>query len=414
MNYSIIAIGNELLLGQVTDTNSARIARILDPLGWKHLRTVVVPDSGSDIAAAISAAASDSDLVITTGGLGATKDDITKTVIARLCGCGMRTDAIALANAKRVFEVRGLQFNQCTATQAIVPEASTILQNQFGTAPIMWTPVGGAVVVSLPGVPFEAIGMMEGPVKDAILAHFQPMRRMLHRTLIVTGKPESAFSEMLEPFEAALPPSMTLAYLPQPGLVRLRLDADVPAEDDGAAFEAQVEALKEAVKPYLLYDGDAPLAQIVLERLRALSLTMATAESCTGGNIAHQITLIPGSSDCFAGGIVSYANEVKINLLRVSPDDLASEGAVSRPVVEAMAVGAAKACRARCAVATSGIAGPGGATPGKPVGTVWIAAQGPDGKVASRLLHLPGDRSRVIERATTEALLLLLSLLPNP
>ena len=323
----------------------------------------------------------------------------------------MRTDATALANAKRVFDARGLEFNQSTASQAVVPAASAIIQNRYGTAPIMWTPVGGAIVVSLPGVPFEAVGMMRTDVKDAILAHFSPDRRLLHHTLMVSGIAESALSELLDEFEAALPASMSLAYLLQPGVLRLRLDADLPAEAPEDDFNRCLFSLKEAVADYLIYDGDAPIAQIVLERLRSKGLIMATAESCTGGNIAHQITLIPGSSECFAGGVVSYANEAKTALLGVDANVLAANGAVSRPVVEAMARGAAKACRAHCAVATSGIAGPGGATEGKPVGTVWIAAKGPDGNVESRLLHLPGDRARVIDRATTEALLLLLSLI---
>lgn len=411
MKLSVIIIGDEILIGQVTDTNSGAIARMLGPKGWEIARTMVIGDDAGAIRRALDLALADSDLVITTGGLGPTKDDITKKTLAQYFGCGMRLDQSVLDNVRRVFDARGLQLNDSTASQAWVPEACRVIQNELGTAPIMWfdTPQGKAVI-SMPGVPFETVGMLERKVVDEICRHFHSDTIFLHHTIISRGLPESALSEMLEPYEAALPASMHLAYLPTPGYIRLRLDCSGPASRAAALqaeFDSAVERLRADLGAYMLHDGDASPAEILLSRLRAKGLTLATAESCTGGNIAHSITSVAGCSDTFLGAVVSYANSVKAGLLGVDPADIERYGAVSEQVVMQMAIGACRATGADCAVATSGIAGPGGAMPGKPVGTVWMAAATPAGCV-SRLMRLPGDRQRVIDRATTEATLLLI------
>lgn len=411
MKLSIIVIGDEILIGQVTDTNSGAIARKLGPMGWQVESTTVIGDDAQAIRSALDRALAASDLVITTGGLGPTKDDITKKTLAQYFGCGMRLDPGVLDNVRRIFDARGLQLNDSTAGQAMVPEACRVIQNELGTAPIMWFDApGGKAVISMPGVPFETVGMLERKVADEIHRRFHSDTVFLHHTIICRGISESALSEMLEGYEAALPPAMHLAYLPTPGYIRLRLDCSGPADQADALqadFDARISLLAKSLGRYMLHDGDATPAQILLARLRAKGLTLAAAESCTGGNIAHCITAVPGCSDTFLGSVVSYANSVKTGLLGVSAADIDQQGAVSETVVRQMAIGACRATGADCAIATSGIAGPGGAVPGKPVGTVWMAAATPAG-CTSRLVRLPGDRQRVIDRATTEALLLLI------
>ncbi|MCD8386868.1 MAG: CinA family nicotinamide mononucleotide deamidase-related protein [Bacteroidales bacterium] len=411
MKLSIVVIGDELLIGQVTDTNSGEIARTLGPLGWELAETYVIGDDGETIRRTVGQAMEQSDLVITTGGLGPTKDDITKHVLLSIFGGEMREDPAVRENVERIFAKRHLQLNQLTLGQAMVPTSCRVIQNEFGTAPIMWFERDGKVLISMPGVPFETRGMIRGAVKDEIKRHFTPHETQLHHTLMATGITESALAERLDAYEQALPTGMHLAFLPQPGYIRLRLDATADTDDAAKLelkFATQVDRLKQAVGPHLLYDGDASPAQILLERLKERGFTLATAESCTGGNIAHHITSIPGSSESYLGGVVSYSNDVKHRLLGVSQADLDAYGAVSQPVALQMAAGAARAINADCAMATTGIAGPGGGTPDKPVGTVWIAAHTPAGTEA-KLLRLPGDRSRVIDRATTEAILFLLA-----
>lgn len=408
MKLSIIVIGTEILIGQVTDTNSGFISRMLGADGWVTVGVQVVDDNPDDIRRAVERALSESDLVITTGGLGPTKDDITKGVLASIFGGPMRFDADVASNVERIFARRGLKLNELTRNQALVPDSCRVINNDLGTAPIMWFERDGKVLVSMPGVPFETEGMMERSVRDEIRRHFSPDMDVRHHTMIVSGITESDLAEHLSAWEEALPEGLHLAYLPVPGYIRLRLDGLMKAGKGlDTLFDANLASLRLLLGDHLLHDGDATPAEILLELLKAQSLTMATAESCTGGNIAHAITSVPGSSECFLGGVVSYANSVKENVLGVSADDLAAHGAVSRPVVEQMARGACAITGAGCAVATSGIAGPGGGSPDKPVGTVWIAATWPGGS-ESCLCHFSGDRPRIIARATSEAILLLI------
>lgn len=388
---------------------------MLGPLGWEVVRTIVVGDSAEAIRSAVALALEHSDLVITTGGLGPTKDDITKRVLAECFGDGsMRFDPEVLANVEAVFAKRGLALNDLTRSQAMVPVCCRVVQNVLGTAPIMWfEPSTSQAVVSLPGVPFECIGMMHRAILPMIKQRFAPDTAFSHHTLMVAGITESDLAERLAPFEDGLPSGMHLAYLPNPGYIRLRLDYQtVDADGARGVFDSKVDELKAAVGDNLLYDGDATPAQILLERLGSLGLTLATAESCTGGNIGHLITSIPGSSAVYMGGVISYSNDVKSNVLGVNADDIAANGAVSEPVAMQMAEGACRVAGADCAVATTGIAGPGGGTADKPVGTVWIAAHTP-GRTIARRFRFPGNRARVIDRASTEAILLLLSIAPK-
>ena len=413
MNLSIIVIGDEILLGQVTDTNSGAIARTFGPAGWTVRGIATVGDSAADIAYAVRRALDTSDMVITTGGLGPTKDDITKGVLTDIFGGTLVHDPEVAANIRRVFDLRGLQLNPLTEAQALVPSGCRVVQNLYGTAPIMWFERDGKVLVSMPGVPFETEGMLPEVARLAA-ERFCPDVQLLHRSMMVTGITESGLAEHLDAFETSLAPEFHLAYLPAPGMIRLRLDGTSTAADTTFAgrFDAAAADLKAALGHYMIYDGDASAAQILLDRLGRRGLTVATAESCTGGTIAQRITAIPGSSASFLGGVVSYANEVKAGVLGVDAADIATHGAVSREVVEQMAAGACRITGARCAMATSGIAGPGGAVEGKPVGTVWIGWC-VDGRTSSRLFHLPGNRARVIDRAATEAVIGLIKLLSD-
>ena len=411
MLYSTIVIGDELLIGQVVDTNSGWIARHLAPFGWEPKSAKVIADDAQEIFRAIDEAFSQTDVVLMTGGLGPTKDDITKATLCRYFGGEMTLNDDVRRNVDNIFAKRGITMNRLTASQAMVPSSCRVIQNEVGTAPIMWFERDGKVLVSMPGVPFETQTMMERAVIPQLIKHFNSDVDIEYRTFVVIDYAESALAEKLDKFEQDMPPYIHLAYLPKQGIIRLRLTG---AHKDPQVINADMDRLSSQLHKILghsiIADGDKPLAQIVGERLRELGLTLSTAESCTGGNVAHVITEIAGSSDYFMGSVVSYSNDVKNRVLGVDQDSLDTFGAVSQPVVEQMANGVCALCHTHCAVATSGVAGPGGGTPDKPVGTVWMAAKVGD-IVVSQCHHLPGDRARVIDRATTQVLIMLLKLL---
>lgn len=417
MNLSIIVIGDELLLGQVTDTNSGFIARHIATQGWTVAGVQVVADDSRAIAEAIDRAFEQSKIVITTGGLGPTKDDITKQVLLRRFGGEMIFDESVLENVKTIFRRRGLQLNKLTAGQATVPSSARIIQNRVGTAPIMWfddiVHDADRVLVAMPGVPFETREMFSSEVFPQLLERYPSDFVVDHHTLIVEGISESALAERLDDFERQLPEQFHLAYLPAGGYIRLRLDGRA---SDATTLQTEmtrhIDALKLLCGDNLLYDGDLRPEEILLKELTQRGLTCATAESCTGGNIAHLITSIPGSSAAMLGGIVSYSNDVKRRLLGVSAETLERYGAVSQPVVEQMAAGARTTTGADITMATSGIAGPSGGSEEKPVGTVCIAVATARG-VVSHTFHFPGSRDRVIERASATAIIMALRNLRN-
>ncbi len=399
MKLSIIIIGDEILLGRVTDTNSGLIARAFSEQGWQVASVRTVGDNAADIRDAIEASLSVSDLVITTGGLGPTRDDITKGVMTEIFGGTLVEDPDVSRNVERIFAERGLQLNDLTRRQAWVPTSCRVIMNALGTAPLMWFERDGHVLVAMPGVPFETRGML-----PQVREHFGMADHIMHREFTVTGITESGLAEHLAGFEDAMPEGFKLAYLPSPGEILLRLDGAPGAPDE--VFADQAAKLRLALGDKLAGEGKLTPAEIALHKLRSHGWTFATAESCTGGNIAHLFTAIPGCSDTFTGGVVSYANDVKMGLLGVHAETLETNGAVSEATVRQMAEGVAHACCADCSVASSGIAGPGGATPGKPVGTVWLAAHTPAGTV-TRLCHFSGDRAAVIDRASATAITLL-------
>lgn len=412
MEVSIIAIGNELLIGQVVDTNSGDIARIMADYGWSVDNVQVVSDSAADITSAIHHAMERTDVVLTTGGLGPTKDDITKRVLMQLFGGELREDSSVLENIREVFRKRGLQLNDLTRAQALVPTSCTVIQNRVGTAPVMWFErPDGKVLVAMPGVPFETRHVFPTEVLPRLLEKFGSDTAIAHATIQAVNVTESALATRLAGFEERLPSHLSLAYLPKPGLIRLRLDgrhsnAHILARD----MCRYKEELIDLVGPNFLVDEDISPEDLLLRRLRAHGYSVGSAESCTGGEISRRIVAIPGCSDVMRGAVVAYSNDVKISVLGVDPNTLSAHGAVSEEVALQMAEGACRALGADCAMATSGIAGPDGGTPEKPVGTVCIAVTTPhSSKVAT--YHFPGSRDRVIDRAATTALLNLISLL---
>ena len=411
MDISIIVIGDELLIGQVTDTNSGWIARHVNPLGWNVKSVKVIGDNESEILKAIDEGFAQADLVLTTGGLGPTKDDITKEAMRKYFGGSMVYDTEVEKNVLEVVEKRHLKINDLTAAQAYVPSSCRVIQNRVGTAPIMWFEREGKVLVAMPGVPFETEQMMEREVIPQLMHHFCSDEHIMHRTFIVIDYSESALAMKLEQFENGIPESIHLAYLPRPGIIRLRLTG---RSADGDKLTADMDRLSSQLHDLLgnsiISYEDKPVAAILGDMLRERNLTVSTAESCTGGNIAHEITEIAGSSDYYVGSVVSYSNEVKQSVLGVSPSVLAAEGAVSKPVVEQMCRGVGTLLHTQCSIATSGIAGPGGGSLEKPVGTVWICVQCGEKQVAERC-HFPGTRDRVIDRATMTGMLMLIKLL---
>ena len=411
MDVSVIAIGDELLIGQVVDTNSGWIARHLNPLGWNVKSVKVIGDDSNEIFKAIDEAFAQTDIVLTTGGLGPTKDDITKPTLCRYFGGELVYDKEVERNVLEVLNKRHLKINELTATQAMVPSTCRVIQNEVGTAPIMWFEKSGKVLVAMPGVPFETEQMMERKVIPQLLKRFVPDEHIEHRTFVVIDYMESKLAMTLADFENELPEYIHLAYLPKMGVIRLRLSGRLR---DGEALKADMARLSKRLHNILgdsiVSYEDKPLAAIVGDKLKAKGLKLSTAESCTGGNVAHAITLNAGSSEYFEGSVVAYSNDVKRNVLKVPAEVLSSVGAVSKETVEAMCSGVASLMATDCAIATSGIAGPGGGTPEKPVGTVWVAVKCGE-RVESECYHLPGTRDRVIERTTTNVLCKLIKML---
>lgn len=411
MKIEIITIGDEILIGQIVDTNSAWMGTLLNQLGWEVVHIATVPDKEVEIREAFDQAFDRADVVLVTGGTGPTKDDVTKHVLCDYFGGKLVFRPDILENIREIFSKRSLKLNALTETQAWVPDNAEVIMNRVGTAPCTWFEKNGKVLVSMAGVPAEMKWLMTNGVLPKLESRFNDGAAALHHTFLVKNYTESALAEHLAGFEAILPANFKLAYLPQPAIVRLRLTG---RNHDRDLLTQQMAELVGYVRNLLGNDiyseDDLPLAVLVGNALKNKGLWMAAAESCTGGTIAQMITAIPGSSAYFKGGVVSYANEVKSQVLGVDERVLHTEGAVSEPVVRQMAAGVARICGADCSVATSGIAGPDGGTPDKPVGTIWIAAKYGD-RVISRLYSFGKIREYNINKAANTALLMLLELI---
>lgn len=404
MNAIIITIGDEILLGQILDTNSKYIASNLTGMGVEVVEMLSIPDKREEIFETVDYAMQQADLIIVTGGLGPTKDDVTKKVLAEYFGSHLVMNEEVMGWLKDLLGGRGIAMNENNRSQAILPDNCRILRNYKGTASGMWFERGWKSLISLPGVPFEMEHLMETYVIPDLKVKY-PHLQLKYRMLKVYDIPESELAQRLDRWEDALPDGLKLAYLPSPGLVKLRLTA----KGEGVKHLPEYyDSLKAELHGLHVAEGEEGALEKQFGKIfREKGVTIATAESCTGGYIAHLITSVPGSSDYFKGSVVSYANEVKIKVLGVNSNDLDREGAVSETVVLQMAEGVKKLLGTDYAVSTSGIAGPDGGTPEKPVGTVWIGVATPV-KTFARKFVFSLTRERNIAKAAAKALELVL------
>ncbi len=402
----IITIGDEILIGQIVDTNSAWMGEQLNLIGLGVKQITSVADDHNDILKALELAATRADVVLITGGLGPTSDDITKPTLCEYFNSKLVFDQEVFHEIERVFKPRGFVITDVNRKQAEVPECCEVMPNHNGTAPGMWFEKEGIIYVSMPGVPFEMKGIMSNYVLARLEKRFTS-QAIYHKTVLTQGMGESMVADIISDWEKALPDSIKLAYLPQPGMVRLRLTGiDTNYERIKSLVEKEAEKLQPLIGDLIYGYNDDKMESIVGQLLKKQNATLSTAESCTGGYLAHLITSVPGSSEYYKGSIISYANSVKTALLGVKEIDLETYGAVSEQVVTAMAEGVRKIMGTDYALATSGIAGPDGGTPEKPVGTVWIALASASG-TKTKLLTLGNNRQRTINMTAMNVLSLL-------
>lgn len=404
VNASIITIGDELLIGQVIDTNSAWIGQELNKLGIWVKRRVAVGDVREDIWNALEEEGRHSQLIIMTGGLGPTADDITKPLLCNYFNGKPVINEDVLKHVTHLFEnVFRRPLTEVNRKQAEVPDTCTVLPNRLGSAPGMWFEKNGRIFISLPGVPQEMKGIMTDVILSKLRDHFK-MAVISHRTLLTAGIGESMLADHIKEWEFSLPSYIKLAYLPNYGMVRLRLTA---TGTDRTLLENEMQQqfnkVKELASEWLVTDEDLTVPQVISKLLKEKGKRVGTAESCTGGYIAHLITKEPGASDKYNGSIVSYSNAVKHDILKVSSETIDTVGAVSEETVVQMAKTAIEVLKTDYAIATSGIMGPDGGTPTKPVGTVWIAV-GSRQAISAQKFHFRFDRSRNIELASHTAL----------
>ncbi len=419
MNVTIINIGDELLLGQVVNTNASTMGRMLTEAGMEVGRTIVVGDNRKAIWQAVDSALHKSDAVLVTGGLGPTKDDITKRLLCDYFHSELVESETALENVRRIFAVRGFELTAVNRVQALVPKCCEVLNNDVGTAPCMWFQVGKGkseatqdglphtVLVSLPGVPHE----MEWLMQNRVIPKLQETFRtdiIINKNILTQGIGESFLSDLIEPWETSLPEDIKLAYLPVAGMTKLRLTARLPHDYPLSTFHFPLEGLYKIAGQYIVGEDCETLAELVHKTLTERGLTLATAESCTGGTIASQLTAQAGASVYFKGGVVAYSNEVKECALGVQHSTLEAHGAVSEETAREMAEGVRTRLGADLAIATTGIAGPDGGTREKPVGTVWIAVADAT-HTEAQLLSFPGRRRQQnIDRTVNQAFSMLM------
>lgn len=404
MKATIVTIGDEILIGQIVDTNSVSIAKRLNSIGITIAEKLSIGDSKEAIVSTLQRVMQGSEVVIITGGLGPTKDDITKHTLAEMFNSKLVYNDTEGEHVRALLARRGIEFTELNRGQAMLPECCTVLHNAHGTAPGMWfdTPEGG-VVVSLPGVPFEMEHLMEDEVIPRLKERYT-LQSIVHSTLITRGIPESILAERISQWEEALPDYLHLAYLPAPNVVRLRLSAyDVEREQASREIESRFNDLRKIIGDNIVgYEGSSVEAQIH-DILIKHGKSLAIAESCTGGMIASKFTAMAGASNYLLGGVVAYSNDVKCNILGVNRDDIECFGAVSEVVALEMAEGVRRITGADYAIATTGIAGPGGGSKHKPVGTVWMAIATPEGSRAV-MRNSGTDRGQIISRASAYAI----------
>ncbi len=410
MKAEIITIGDEILIGQIVDTNSAWMSEQLNLHGIEVHQIISVHDNHDHILKAFANAEKNADLVLITGGLGPTKDDITKKALCEYFECDLVINEEVLLHVSDMLTRRNVKVNQLNKDQALVPEKCTVLHNSNGTAPGMWFEKNDTIFVSMPGVPFEMEGIMSEEILPRLHANGKA-KSIHHQTVLVYGIPESMLAEKIETWEEALPSFIKLAYLPSQLMIRLRLSAyGVDPDLLKNEVDNQIEKLKTIIPENIFGYGNDSLAGVVGKMLAKNRKTLAVAESCTGGNIAHIFTSNPGSSAYFKGAIVAYSNEIKTSLLEVNPETLALHGAVSEEVATEMALGAKKILKSDYAIATTGIAGPDGGTSEKPVGTVWIAVAAKQNVIVKRYTFAH-NRERNILRSSQSAINMLRELI---
>ena len=406
MKATIITIGDEILIGQILDTNSRYISRALNAHGIVVAERTSIGDNRSQIVETLDRALTQSEVVIITGGLGPTKDDITKHTLCEYFGSTLRYDEVEAEHIRTMLAVRNIAFNDLNRGQAMVPECCTVLHNAHGTAPGMWFEKNGHVVISLPGVPFEMQHLIDEEVMPRLKARFE-LREIVHRTMITFGIAESILAERIAKWEDALPDYIHLAYLPAPNVVRLRLSAyEVEGKEVRHEIDSLFEKLRTIIPDNIAGFEEASVEELVHNTLINRGLKLAVAESCTGGAIASKFTAQAGASAYFLCGVVSYSNESKNMVLGVKMSDITQYGAVSEQVAMAMANGAKVISGADFAISTTGIAGPTGGSKEKPIGTVWIGVATPE-RCFAVLKNCGTDRSQIISRATAYAIAML-------
>ena len=410
ITVEIITIGDELLIGQVIDTNSPWMSYELNAIGFDVRYKTTVGDNEYDILAAFGKALERAQVVLITGGIGPTKDDITKKTLCKFFNTPLIFDDKTFETIITVVRGFGREMNELTKSQACVPKNCKVIQNRMGTAPVTWFETDGKILVSMPGVPYEMKWAMSEEILPRLREFFHTADTILHRTFWVKNFSESLLAMRLETFENELPSDIKLAYLPSYGLIRLRLSGKgTDANEISQQMEEQRGKLIACLQDDIFSETDEDLEKLLDKTLKEKKLTLALAESCTGGKLASLITAIPGCSSYFKGGVVCYSNEIKQNLLGIDSSILEEHGAVSQPVVEAMALGAYRTFNTDCVIAISGIAGPDGGTSEKPVGTIWIAVAY-KGLIQSQKHHFSQNRESNILRSCNNGMRMLLEM----
>jgi nicotinamide-nucleotide amidase len=407
MRTEIITIGDELLIGQIVDSNAAWMARELTQRGFEITAITTVGDQSYEIIRALDSGFERADILLLTGGVGPTNDDITKHTLCQYFHTALELNEEVLLNIESIFLKRNIQLNQLTRNQAYVPVGASVIQNSAGTAPILWFEKEKKVLVSMPGVPYEMKTSMTRDIIPRLLEQFM-VKQYLCRFYLVAGITESGLATLLAEYENQLPAGFSLAYLPSFGYIRLRLS--VWGEEHSEEMKQQSRELKQMLGGHFVAKSEKAPEELLGEQLRKKKRTISTAESCTGGYIAHRITVVPGASDYFVGSIVTYNNRIKEELLNVDGQTIGNYGVVSGEVVRQMAESVAVELRTDCSIAVSGIMGPDGGTKDKPVGTVWISTFC-EGELLAQKYQVGRSRAENIERTANLAMLQMLKML---
>ncbi|NOZ45631.1 MAG: competence/damage-inducible protein A [Chlorobi bacterium] len=406
MQAEIITIGDEILIGQIVDSNSAWMAKKLNLIGVKIHQIISISDNSEHIINTLKNSLLNSEIVFITGGLGPTNDDITKETLCKFFNTKLIFHQPSFEDIKKFVKSRNSVLNELNKKQAEIPENCMPIRNLNGTAPGMWFEQGNKIIISMPGVPYEMKAMMENIIIPELQKRYK-LERIIHKTVLIPGIPEAILAEKIEQWEKHLPEYIKLAYLPSPGLIRLRLSIYTKqTEYSEKQIDDEIQKLNKILPNTIAGIDKENLESSIANLMISNKLTLATAESCTGGKIAQLITSIPGCSNYFLGAVISYANTVKIESLGVNNKSIESSGAVSKQVVEEMAKGVRKKLGSTFSIATSGIAGPTGGTAEKPVGTTWIAVSSSNRTISKKYIFT-GERNQIIEKASRTALNLL-------